>query len=262
MLSKKNLLSFFVLSFYFLTIVSPTQAAIRYPFRTLPPGAKLPTDQECADIVKQKSDSSFEPRADNTTYNQINVYQEGYRFPPDELAGLGTRVTGNFTGTTDQIFQWAACKWGFDVDTVRAQAVQESDWHQSTLGDCDQNQNTQPDTNHCASMGILQVKGADLPPDQPFTYPYAKLSTSFNVDYTLAVRRQCYEGKIDWLNDRDVRKENGKRYTKGDEWGCMGFWYSGRWYDQEAKKYLNKKSELGDGVRNIYNKKPWKKLNF
>ena len=27
------------------------------------------------------------------------------------------RVTGNFTGTTDEIIQWAACKWGFNVRT-------------------------------------------------------------------------------------------------------------------------------------------------
>ena len=42
---------------------------------------------------------------------------------------------GNFTGTTTEIFQWAACKWGIDEDTLRAVAVQESDWHQSAVGD-------------------------------------------------------------------------------------------------------------------------------
>ena len=33
------------------------------------------------------------------------------------------RITGNFTGTTDEIIQWAACKWGWSDNVVRAQAV-------------------------------------------------------------------------------------------------------------------------------------------
>ena len=46
-------------------------------------------------------------------------------------SGWYARVTGNFTGTTDQIIQWAACKWGIDEDIVRAQAAKESGWHQT-----------------------------------------------------------------------------------------------------------------------------------
>jgi autotransporter family porin len=38
-------------------------------------------------------------------------------------------VTGHFTGTTDEILQWGAYKWGFDPDLVRANAVDESRWH-------------------------------------------------------------------------------------------------------------------------------------
>ena len=45
------------------------------------------------------------------------------------------QVTGNFAGTTTEIIQWAACKWGVDEDTIRAAAVQESYWHMNTLGD-------------------------------------------------------------------------------------------------------------------------------
>jgi hypothetical protein len=30
---------------------------------------------------------------------------------------------GDDEGTTDEIIQWAACKWGIDTDVVRAQAV-------------------------------------------------------------------------------------------------------------------------------------------
>ena len=45
------------------------------------------------------------------------------------------RVTGGFTGTTDEIIQWAACKWGWSDNVVRAQAIRESEWHQDALGD-------------------------------------------------------------------------------------------------------------------------------
>jgi hypothetical protein len=40
------------------------------------------------------------------------------------------RVDGQFTGTTDEIFQWAGCKWGLSDDLLRAVAVRESTWYQ------------------------------------------------------------------------------------------------------------------------------------
>ncbi len=40
------------------------------------------------------------------------------------------RVDGQFTGTTDEIFQWAACKWGLPDNLIRADAVEESTWFQ------------------------------------------------------------------------------------------------------------------------------------
>jgi len=40
------------------------------------------------------------------------------------------RVDGQFTGTTDEIFQWAACKWGLPDNLIRADAVTESTWFQ------------------------------------------------------------------------------------------------------------------------------------
>ena len=45
------------------------------------------------------------------------------------------RVTGDFVGTTDEIIQWTACKWGIDEDWVRAQIVNESNWNQDAMGD-------------------------------------------------------------------------------------------------------------------------------
>jgi autotransporter family porin len=188
-------------------------------FSTLPPGSTLPSESDCAIQVRR---SSWEPRPDNATANNTNVYAQGGRLTGSYLNQYGyeSRVTGNFTGTTDEIIQWGACKWGIDEDIVRAQSVQESYWHQSTLGDCNGGP-TVPQTNGCASVGLLQVKGADLPPTHPGTWPYAYQSTAFNVDYMLGVLRACYEGKETWL---------GNGYHAGDIWGCVGRWFSGNWY--------------------------------
>src|SRR5262249_40057157 len=150
-------------------------------FVTLPPGSALPSDAECAARVRR---SSWEPRPENYLANHTNVYAQGGRLIGNDLYGYEQRVTGNFTGTTDEIIQWGACKWGIDEDIVRAQAVQESYWDQSALGDC--RGGTVPETNGCQSVGLLQVKGADVPPTHPGTWPYAYRSTAFNVDYTYA----------------------------------------------------------------------------
>ena len=46
-----------------------------------------------------------------------------------------SRVDGQYTGTTDVIFRWAACKWGIDEDLVRAIATIEVwRWNQPQSG--------------------------------------------------------------------------------------------------------------------------------
>jgi len=44
-------------------------------------------------------------------------------------------VTGRFRGTTDEVIQWAAAKWGLSANLVRAVAATESWWRMSTVGD-------------------------------------------------------------------------------------------------------------------------------
>ncbi|HKV32279.1 MAG TPA: hypothetical protein VJT14_14840 [Candidatus Dormibacteraeota bacterium] len=213
--------------------IKPPVITVAY-FTTLPPGAALPSDATCA---RQIASNPWEPRPDNVTANHTNVYAQGFRFVSsyfnDFGPAYGARVTGNYVGTTDQILRWAACKWGFDENTVRAQAVVESDWHQSTLGDCNGGA-TQPATNGCASVGILQVKGADIPPTEPGTWPAAFTSTAFNVDVAMANRRLCYDGKESWL------LQFSPNYPAGDLWGCIGNWFSGRWHDAGAEQYIQK----------------------
>lgn len=212
-------------------------------FSTLPPGSTLPSESDCAAMVRR---NAWEPRHQNDTANQTNVYSQGFRLTNSAIGdydkAMESRVTGNFTGTTDEIFQWAACKWGFDEDSVRAQAVKETNWDQTALGDC--GFTTQPQTHGCASVGILQVKGADIPPTHPGTWPAAWTSTAFSVDYTLGMRRLCFEGKELYLHDRS------SSYAAGDMWGCIGRWYSGSWHDSGADAYIAV-------IKDNYNIKPW-----
>jgi autotransporter family porin len=146
------------------------------------------------------------------------------------MSRLGSRIDGSFTGTTDEILQWGACKWGLDEDMQRARAVQESAWRQSQRGD------STTSASLCAllsksapcyqSYGLLQIKGTV----HEGTYPTSQLSTPFNVDYALAWQRACFEGDFTWL---------GGTYRAGDLWGCVGAWFSGSWYDAGAQDYIN-----------------------
>jgi autotransporter family porin len=73
-------------------------------------------------------------------------------------------------------------------------------------------------------------------------YPYFQdvigpsiASSAYNLDISYAVWRSCYEGAETWLND----VERGRQYAAGDQWGCIGRWFSGRWYTQPALDYIS-----------------------
>src|ERR1700683_3382787 len=46
-----------------------------------------------------------------------------------------THVDGQYTGSTDMIMRWSACKWGIDENIVRAVGWNESHWNQGGAGD-------------------------------------------------------------------------------------------------------------------------------
>jgi hypothetical protein len=213
---------------------------------TLPPGATLPSDSVCAAAVHPTP----EVRAVNVPFNNT----KGNGGPQ---TGIYTRVTGNFTGTTDELIQWAACKWGFDADTIRAQVAVESWWHQDAAGDLSS------DPTHCVpghpigvdghpgqcpeSIGLLQLRF----PYIPLAFPSATNSSAYNLDYALAARRSCFEGNETWLNT----VERGRDYAAGDMWGCMGMWFSGRWYTQPAIDYIAK-------VQDYLARRVWESADF
>src|SRR5207248_16357 len=80
----------------------------------------LPSDSQAASVVHR---SSWEPRPDNYTANHTvppaGFVTLGYSGMQNHAQLFG-RVTGNFTGTTDEIIQWAAAKWGLPDDIIRA----------------------------------------------------------------------------------------------------------------------------------------------
>jgi len=189
------------------------------------------------------------------------------------------KVTGGYTGTTDEILQWGAAKWGFPVDLVRAMAVQESKWRQAVEGDC------MHDALYCVgpgraengdSWGILQIKQASyliparLPSGQACEdrgngsnsvtgcYPLSHLSTAFNVDYKLMWQRSCMNKSLGYLY-RHTPVGGHPRYADatGDEllWGCVGAWFHGWYYAQDTLDYIA-------GVKAIMQNRDWTKPGF
>ncbi len=162
------------------------------------------------------------------------------------------RVDGNYVGTTDEIIQWAACKWGLDEDIARAQAAKESWWDMSAGGDRTSDQSEcHPDLRTGAgqdcpeSIGLLQVRW--LYHKEAFENSNAILSTAYNVDYAFAVWRDCFEGNLSWL------RPDG--YTAGDADGCLGAWFSGQWYPPDAVVYIS-------AVHDLRSQRIWEQSNF
>ncbi len=234
-----------------LMLAATARAQSTYHFPTLPPHAKLPSGAACA--AAASTGNAWEPRPDNYAANHtMPTFVEliGFHLAPikGNFAPISdfARVDGRFTGTTDQILRWGACKWGIDEDVVRAQAVVESHWHQDDVGDASHDWSSCPpgrgfpgawDGSTCQqSYGIMQVKFSSFG-----GWPLPKNSTAFNVDFRLAYQRACMNGDINYLAQQTPDGDH-PRYPYGNVdqmlWGCMGDWYSGNWYDAGAIRYV------------------------
>lgn len=267
----------------------PTGTSVAPPpatgyFRTSPAGAwrELPGGRHCQSLVHH---STWEPRPDNIGPNgrmpDRRAVHAAFRARP--LSGDGSflprwdswllpRVTGHYTGTTDEIFQWAACKWGIADNVLRAVAVRESTWYQyevypsgrcvtdwgcgdfvdtataatrtfcsaiSTQGhdyQADYGAGLCPETFSIA--GVMSWQNPDwgrLADNQNGTFPFNRDSTAFAVDYLAANLRGCYEGWSPWLDDAGPAP-----YSAGDLWGCVGNWYAGEWRTERALGYVHR----------------------
>jgi hypothetical protein len=198
------------------------------------------------------------------------------------------RVAGQFTGRTDEIFQWAACKWGLPDNLLRAIAVRESTWYNflhyrngkpvSDRGSGDMVPASTAATRiYCD--GLAAVGGVDYQrwygtgicpetfsivgikswqdPDwgryrrnQNGTFPFNRNSTAFAADYIGAELRGCYEGWERWLRDTGTRT-----YTSGHLWGCVGAWFAGAWKTSAARDYAQR-------VKRTLRGHPWLKAWF
>jgi hypothetical protein len=183
---------------------------------TRPPDSAVLGDSAAAAHVRPAP----EIRPDNVAANHAAPSKgELADFRSASSEPYSAQVSGAFSGTTDEIIQWAAWKWGVDEDLMRAAAVQESDWHQNDVSDGG------------VSFGLFSVKTQLAQGDAGWagTYPLAMSSTAFNADYYGRAFRSCFDGRESWL---------GGSYHAGDLWGCVGLWYSGGFHDDGAESYV------------------------
>jgi hypothetical protein len=194
------------------------------------------------------------------------------------------RVDGQFTGSTDEIFQWAACKWGIPDNVLRAQAVRESNWYQNEAY-----ASYAPRPNRC----VQHYGCGDLFTSEPYTdrKTYCDGIAAAGWDYQLdrspwadglCPKTFSILGVMSWENPRWVApgppypgNQNGTfPFTRdstamavdyeasylrgcyngwvfwldqggGDLWGCVGSWYSGNWHSADADGYIGRvKAEI------------------
>ena len=258
--------------------------------------SRLPSGAACAGLIHR---STWEPRRDNTKRNHIvpNPSAVHRAFAERPVAGgdsydkrwdtwLLPRVDGQFTGTTDEIFQWAACKWGLPDNVIRAAAYAESTWYQYLVYPNYHNRpvvdygtgdyfGSSSDASRVYMNGLARLGGYDyqqdfgigkgpqtfsilgvmswqapswgqMPDNQNGTFPFNRNSTAFAADYYGSHIRGCFEGWIRYL---------GNGYAPGDLWGCVGNWYSGDWHDSGAQHYINE-------TKGHYNNRIWLRPGF
>ena len=97
------------------------------------------------------------------------------------------------------------------------------------------------------SVGLMQVRY----PYWASAFPSATYSSAYNIDEALAGRRNCFEGNETWLNT----VERGRDYAAGDLWGCVGLWFSGRWYAGGAEDYIA-------AVQDYFDQRIWETAGF
>jgi autotransporter family porin len=202
------------------------------------------SDAACAAAVTPTG----EKRPSNTTANNTVPsdpaaiqWNPAYKAWPAFVSDRN-QVTGDFKGTTDEIIQWAACKWGIDVNVVRADAWLESGWYVSTRSGC-----AGPE----ASFGLFQIVAEDCNGNLIHGgWPYLRDDTALNADYWGAWIRGCFDGAFltpghPWQTSpaqgyggqsmAQVVAQHGEDYAL---WGCIGAWFSNAWYSAAAQGYI------------------------
>jgi autotransporter family porin len=201
------------------------------------PHAKRPLpDAQAAKLVKR---GRFEPRpANRDATRRVPTAAQLRAFRAQSQMPYARYVTGRFRGTTDEVIQWAARKWGFKPDLLRAVATVESWWRMSTVGDGGD------------SFGLFQVR-RPYHCAEPVCEQF-RTAGAFNADYYAGILRSYYDGEQRWL---DTVGDNGKRYRRGDLWGSVGAWFSGRWWNEPARGYVRQ-------VKQRLRERTWRTRDF
>ena len=174
--------------------------------------------------------SSFEPRPANArATHRVPTKAQLRAFHHQSDQPYSHWVTGRFRGTTDEVIQWAAAKWGLAPDLVRAVAAKETWWRMSTVGDNGDSfglfQVRRP--FHC--RGTLRLRA--LPPRR------GAQRRLLGLDHPLLLRRQA-----DVAEHRRGQRRAATR--AGDLWGSIGAWFSGRWHDAGSDGYVTRDQGL------------------
>jgi hypothetical protein len=170
-------------------------------------------------------------------------------------------VTGHYSGTTDEIIQWAAHKWGIPADWLRAQYAVESRWRQEAMGDLREETPSDrarlpafscPTATSCyESLGITQLKWRPDGEQGAGTEPLRWRSTAFNADYQAATIRFYYD---DPLGRRSAWGDD--TYRPGDAWLSLGGWFQPfPWDNAEQRQYVAR-------VKRALAEHPWTRPGF
>jgi len=246
-------------------------------FGTLPKSAPLNSGSWCAQVIPFESEmvpNNNTPNHTVPTTAQLNAYAAGgYKDNAYDGKWAFARVNGQYTGTTDMIIRWAACKWGIDEDVIRAQTENEHwSWDQTTAhGDkrtsysqCVNGSFTDLWNYLCSNCCYQTWSNWQTKVYYNWmTWPIMRTSTAFGADYRYAAQRSCMNGDLkDYFAQRP--NYNGHNYAADIAsgnlytilWGCIGSHYSGNWYDGNANGgaiwYLNI-------VQDTLAQKTWKK---
>lgn len=262
----------------------------------------LPSGSTCAGMVHR---SKWEPRPENYVQNHHEpdaaAVHRSFESRPRTTYGsykpkwdswLLPRVAGQFAGTTDEIFQWAACKWGLPDNLLRAVAVRESTWFQGLHyadGSCYWNRGcgdavpgpTDATKVYCDALAKF---GHDYQTETRSTAgatPYAPragmcpgtfsilgimswwdpawgFNWGGNQNGTFPFNRNSTAFAADYYGAVIRGCYNGwestAHFTSGDLWGCVGLWFSGTWHDSAADDYA---ARVRDEVANHTWLKAW-----
>jgi hypothetical protein len=255
-------------------VPTPTPTPAPLHFSTLSSSASLPTGAQCAAAVP----ATAENVSANTPFNQtlptaaqLSAYAaNGYTSTFQDSYTQYQRVDGQYSGSTDMIMRWAACKYGIDEDVVRAQGWIESGWQQGGAGDqrTTQAQCVQGSFTALWNTTISEPGGSTVScPNccyqswslwqtkvyyEWMTWPQIMQSTAFAADYRYADQRACMDGAYMSYYASAAQQPNTyaadiANYQSNPDttntnrvlWGCIGMHYSGSWYDSGAQSYIS-----------------------